>query len=341
MRKTPKNFSFKPEADRPAASQSFSDFSIAARRGAVKTGAAGAGAVVAIAGLLFCTACIVGNPPALKALSGEAPEEETDRDRDKETEEESLRCRAKSGPVCGDDILCEGDCRKLFSSLNEERLCFAAPPELVEKFKDLLDFVAKGEEPREINLSVLGCLLDIDERPLVKKLTRLNKEETQAFLAFAAVNKKAAEILDREDRDHQILRALLNNLSSDSEDLKKLSLPIDGRSHFLEPAAAENNPAAWSWIDDFVEKECETSSLCEADEKNRRKSSTVFYCRLFSGMDRGRLRALMNSALFKDGPGREMESEKVCGSGGDEECDARDIEDYKKFCASYTSRISL
>ena len=309
---------------------------------ALKKALAG-GALATAAGFLFCTACAIENPPALKALSGETSAEDSSEEKtsERDTPEESFRCRAKTEPVCSGDILCEGDCRKLFSSLQKERRCLEAPRRLVEKFKELLDSVADGENPREINLSVLSCLLDIEETPLVRKLARLNKEKSQEFLAFAAENKKAAEILDAEDKEHSLLKALYNNLSSEPEDLQKLNYPIDGRTHFLELAAAENNPEAWSWMDDFAEKECETSSVCEADQKNRQKSATVFYCRLFANMNKGRLRALMNSALFKAGPGREMESEKVCGSGKNEECDSREIQDYKDFCASYTSRTSL
>ena len=278
------------------------------------------------------------NKPPVTNLSTEG-EDTFLRRRSKESDErKQVICREMGVQTCN-TIECEDICRDTFSRVSDKKKCLDLPLELVEGFADLLEFLSEGDDMQEIELPVLECLLDIDEKPFARKIGKLNREKTRDFLSFAAQNEDLGDILNSEDDEHLLLKQLFNNLSSESEELRKLGLHIDGRSHILELIAIEENRKAWNWIEDFIEEECEDSPICETDEGHN--NSIVFYCRLFLETTRNRLRAIMKSFLFERQIGREIEEKDVCGADGNEGCDARYIDHFTDFCASYTSETSL
>lgn len=285
--------------------------------------------------------CIVGegkNEPLLNP-STEKGDTLTRRSLKESDRKKQGLCREMGTQRCEGDRECEGICETLFTNLLDKRKCFKLPLELVQGFQNLLELVVEGDNFREIELPVLECLLDIDEKPLALKIGRLNRESSEDFLSFTAQNKDLGDIMDTEDDEHLLLRRLYNNLSFESEELKNLRLPIDGRSHLLELIAIEENQKAWNWVESFIEEECKTSTICEANQGYN--SSIVFYCRLFLGTERGRLRSIMKSSLFEKHIGREIEGKNVCGANKNEECDSRYRDHFTDFCASYTSEISL
>lgn len=289
---------------------------------------------------LFLFACVVGvsNPP----LTNFSTEEEDTflRRRSKESDErKQLLCREMGVQNCDRGSECEDICEDLFSRLSDKKKCLELPLELIQDFDNLLQLISEGDNLREIEIPVLECLLDIDEKPFARKIGKLNRENTKDFLSLVAQNDDLGDILETEDDEHLLLKQLYGNLSIESEELKKLGLSIDGRSHILELIAIEENQKAWSWLEDFIEEECEDSPICETDQGYN--NSIVFYCRLFLGTERGRLRSIMNSSLFEKRIGREIEGKDVCGADGNEGCDSRYIDHFMDFCASYTSETSL
>lgn len=289
---------------------------------------------------LFFFACIVGGGSHSPLTNLSTTEEDTPlRRRLKESDEKKqVICREMGVQTCN-TIECEDTCKDTFSRTSDKKKCLGLPLELVQDFADLLEFLSEGDDMQKIELPVLECLLDIDEKPFVRKIKKLNREKTRDFLSFAAQNEELGDILHSEDDEHLLLKQLFNNLSGQADDLKKLELHIDGGSHILELIATEENRETWDWIENFIEEECEDSPLCETDEGH--KNSIVFYCRLFLDTARGRLRSIMNSSLFERQIGREMEEKDVCGANGKEECDPRYMDDFTDFCASYTSETSL
>ena len=255
--------------------------------------------------------------------------------------EKQLLCKEMGEEKCENVEGCEDICRDIFSRSSAKKKCLSLPSELVHEFQTIFELLDEGEDIRDISPKALECLLDIEESSFARQMGRLNRRETMDFLVEVAVNKKLGEVLGAEDDESLLLRKLFDNLDYAVEDLKKLAFPIDGQINVFELVLDKENEGAWDWLNSYVEEKCESSPLCYS-EKKEEDTAVVFYCRLFLGMDsRGRLRSALSSRVFEDYFGHEIEREKVCGPGGDQNCELGYIDHFKSFCQAYTDETSL
>ena len=314
------------------------------------------GFLLVITGSLFLSSCFFGfgdsfsSRPFVDSKIDSSSSEEEDsslesplrRRVSKESDpKKQIRCQEMGQSPCQGDEDCEEICDDIFSRSSDKKQCRDLPSELVYEFERLFELVDEAENVSDMKPEVLECLLDIDEKPFVREMGGLTRTETMDFLVEVAVNKELADVVEGEDDENLLLKRLFNNLDSAVERLKKLAFNIAGRTNMFELIFEKENERAWNWLNDYVEEQCENSSLCYS-EKKEDYSPVVFYCRLFLGMNnRGRLGAVLNSRVFRDYFGHEIEREKICGSDGDQNCELGHRDHFESFCLSYTDETSL
>ena len=289
-------------------------------------------------GGFFLSSCIVVEDGSRPSAAGSVEE---DRKTPKESDpEKQLRCKERGSTPCEGDSGCEEICSDIFSRAADERKCIDLPLELVQEFQSLFELVDKGDDIRDINLDVLECILDIDEKHFVREMEGLNRKNTEAFLIEVAASERLGGILESEDDEHLLLENLYENLSSRGDDLRRLTVSIDGGSHLFELIMEEKNQSSWDWLAEYVDKECEGSDLCYSEKKDDHVP-LVFYCRLFLDLEEGRLTSVLRSDLFEDYFSHDIEREQVCGSTGDQDCDSRYRDHFESVCSSYTDQRGL
>ena len=295
-------------------------------------------------GLLSLCSCIIKTNKSLLNPSLEPARNERsslNRNTLKESDpKKQLRCQEMGNRQCDGNSDCQEICLDIFYRSADKSDCLELPLELVQNFQTLLELTEEGDDIREIDPDVLECLLDIDEKPFARELAGLNRRDTEAFLTEVTVNKKLGDVMESEDGDYLLLTKLYDNLSAKGDSLERLSVTINGGSHIFELIMEEENQRAWDWVAEYVERKCENSDFCYSEKKDQH-SPFVFYCRIFQELDSGRFRAVLKSDVFEDHFSHDIESEEICGSSGDQECDSRYTDHFESVCQSYTDETSL
>ena len=300
---------------------------------------------IAVVGLFSLCSCIIGTNKDFLIYPSREPKKDGETSFERNTSKESdpekqLRCQEMGGRQCDSNSDCQEICLDIFSRSTDKSDCLELPLELVQKFQTLLELAKQRDDIRKIDPDVLECLLDIDEKPFSRKLSQLNRRNTEAFLTEVTINKKLGDVMESEDAEYLLLTKLYDNLSAQGDPLKRLSVSINGGSHIFELIMEEENQRAWDWVAEYIEKKCENSNFCHSEKKDQ-YTPIVFYCRLLLELDSGRLRAALESDVFEDNFSHDIESEQVCGSSGDQECDSRYADHFESFCHSYTNETSL
>ena len=168
-------------------------------------------------------------------------------------------CRKQSRRACGDKRNCRGVCTDIFSKRDHRENCEKLPEDFVFAFEDLLHQVEKGDV-QSLDLEVLDCMLDIDDRAFIQAIKKLSRGEAKDVLAEIAVYEDLAQIIKGEDDHFRIFKQLFQEAFSGHDLSRVLTEEIEDDRSFLELSSL-GNEYAFAWLDDYVSEEC-SSSLC-------------------------------------------------------------------------------
>ena len=158
---------------------------------------------------------------------------------------------------CERDRDCKKICGDIFKVRADKQVCLEDLPiqqvELLEKVYDVLSEPSE-RDLKEMDLDSLQVLLSISIKPVETAADRMSQTETKKTLAWLGENNKAAEIIQKKDKDFNILKNLLKNINLDAE--TALSAPIDRGDNFIEIAADKKNKVALAWVHEYFEEIC-------------------------------------------------------------------------------------
>jgi len=164
-------------------------------------------------------------------------------------------CIKASTNICESSESCIRICKDIFRSSRNRTHCYKLPLSLVTDFETLLEDTEKGRVT-SIDLAVLSCLLDIDEREFANAVREMSRSEAREFLVEITKDEDLANILQEEDDEFNILEQIFYKALDSS-----LSLFViltrnikDSKSFFY--LAAEGNEDSWRYLDDYINRAC-------------------------------------------------------------------------------------
>lgn len=167
--------------------------------------------------------------------------------------------RARSRNACEGDDDCEEICDDIFTSRKHKKDCYELPRDLVSEFETLIEATEDGDV-EDIDADTLKCLLDIDERTFAKAVKKMSRSESEDFLIFAFSDSYLSEVLEDEDDEFNILEQLLYKATGSNSLASQLKDKIDSDKTVVW-LAGESNESGWSWLDGYVNEECDSNSL--------------------------------------------------------------------------------
>ncbi|MGI9549103.1 MAG: hypothetical protein ACR2M7_03915, partial [Bdellovibrionales bacterium] len=211
------------------------------------------------------------------------------RNRDRDRDSVLSRARDKSkkdrSPDCEGDDDCEDICSDIYSSRADKNDC---EEKLSVNQVEQLEIVSEAfEDPdlddlEELDLEDVEVYLNISIEPLHKLIAKYNSREARDFLTWIAQNADAAEVLEDEDDDYEVLYRLFGRIHTDKY-FEALEVNLDGGDNFMDLSVEADNEFALEWVYEYIEdKEANCSSeTTGTPEVNCLKS----WCKLGADMD--------------------------------------------------------
>ena len=238
------------------------------------------------------------------------PTPEVSRENPKEIdpEKQEEKCQAGRGTACSKDKKCKKICSELFSRNSHETACLELPKETVSGFEELFETLEE-EDPDDLDLDILECLLDIDDTEFANAVKKLPRAKAKAFLIEVTEDKDLARILEEEDDEFNILKQAFSRAGLGYKLRDVLTDELDDDKSFFHIVAEDENEPAYKWIDEYVEEVCEEKkdSLQCPGEKREKLGA---YCKAFINHYSSELAGFLRSAdLFEDDYRRQLERE--------------------------------
>ena len=236
------------------------------------------------------------------------PTPSADRTKKTDPEKQEEKCQAGTGTACSKDKKCKKICSELFSRNSHETACLELPKETVSGFEELFETLEE-EDPDDLDLDILECLLDIDDKEFANAVKKLPRAKAKAFLIEVTEDKDLARILEEEDDEFNILKQAFSRAGFGYKLKDVLTDELDKDKSFFHIVAEDENEPAYKWIDEYVEEVCEEKkdSLQCPGEKREKLGA---YCKAFIQDYSSELAGFLRSAdLFEDDYRRQLERE--------------------------------
>ena len=257
--------------------------------------------------------CSTPTPPTPE-VSRENPKE-TDPDKQEE------KCQAGIGTACSKDKKCQKICDDLFSSNSQEKACLELPKKTVLGFEELFETLEE-EDPDDLDLNILECLLDIDDTEFANAVKKLSKDQAKAFLIEVTEEEELSRILEEEDDAFNILKQAFSRAGFGYKLKDVLTDELEDDKSFFHIVAEDENKPAYKWIDAYVEEVCEEKrdrSQCPGEKREKLGA----YCQAFINHYSSELAGFLSSAdLFEDDYRKKLERED----------EAWTVSGFKDFC---------
>ena len=158
---------------------------------------------------------------------------------------------------------CKGVCEDIYRRSEARSSCNNEHPDTVKEL-GMIDEIF--ENPRVRNLESIGSsdfaiYVEIDLRTLQKHIGRFNALESRRVLVWIGENENIAGVFlkadsqfEEEEKEYNLLKALLHKLDTDVKEAFKRSL--SGRDSLIEIIMREDNTKALQWVNGFFNKEC-------------------------------------------------------------------------------------
>ena len=223
-------------------------------------------------------------------------------------EKQEEKCQAGTGDECTKDKKCKTICDDLFSRSSHEATCLELPKKTVLGFEKLFETLEE-EDPEDLDLDILECLLDIDDTEFTSAVKKLPRAKAKDFLIEVIEDKDLARILEEEDDEFNILKQVFSRAMSGYKLKDVLTEELKDDKSFFHIVAEDKNEHAYKWIDEYVEEVCEEKrdSLQCPGEKREKIGA---YCKAFVQHYSSELRDFLSSAdLFEDDYRKKLERE--------------------------------
>ena len=248
-----------------------------------------------------------------------------DRDRDSVLSRARDKSKRDRSPTCEGDDDCEDLCSDIYSSRSDKNDCEELSVDQVES----LEVVSEAfEDPdiddlEELDLSDVEVYLNISIEPLHKLIGKYNSRKARHFLTWIAQNSDAAEVLEDEDDDYEVLSRLFDEIVSitDSTSATRifpaLKANVDSGT-FMDLAVEAGNEFALEWVYDYIEDQ-ETD--CSGSTSDNKIDCLAKWCSLGASMSRRDEYAdeLLEYDFFQDYLDNVI-SEKINGVGATGSC---------------------
>ena len=266
----------------------------------------------------------------------------TRRDRGDEARTRRHSCRnfgEQSDYKCAGDEDCEEACDDLFPIKKYEDKCLELPAELVYAFEELLLLMDEGKADN-IDPQALYCLLNINDQDFLDEVNGLSVRETKDFLEQIASDEKLARVIGEYDESFTILETLMDGVSNDSAPEFFADDMAGNGVTFLDLILDADNEVAFGWVDSYIDEVCQDkkSQCTGTGTGHSTKAGDVFvaYCRIY----RGKLddttnqswKILKTSEVFMEQYEDFITNENICGTGGNDNCEYENNEDFKDVC---------
>ena len=252
-----------------------------------------------------------------------APAPSADRTSPKKTdpEKQEEKCQAGIGTACSKDKKCKTICDDLFSQNSHEKACLKLPKETVLGFEELFETLEE-EDPDDLDLNILECLLDIDDTEFASAIKKLSKDQAKAFLIEVTEEEELSRILEEEDDAFNILKQAFSRAGLGYKLRDVLTDELEDDKSFFHIVAEDENKPAYKWIDAYVEEVCEEKrdrSQCPGEKREKLGA----YCQAFINHYSSELAGFLSSAnLFEDDYRKKLERED----------EAWTVSGFKDFC---------
>ena len=237
-----------------------------------------------------------------------APEVSRENPKKTDPEKQEEKCQAGRGTACSKDKKCQKICDDLFSRNSHEKACLELPKETVSGFEELFETLEE-EDPDDLDLDILECLLDIDDTEFANAVKKLPRAKAKAFLIEVTEDKDLARILEEEDDEFNILKQAFSRAGLGYKLRDVLTDELDDDKSFFHIVAEDENEPAYKWIDEYVEEVCEEkkdSLQCPMEKREKLGA----YCKAFINHYSSELADFLRSAdLFEDDYRRQLERE--------------------------------
>ena len=139
-----------------------------------------------------------------------------DRDRDRVLSRARDKSKRDKSPECEGDDDCEDICSDIYRSRADKNDCEELSVAQVERLEEVSEVFEDPDldDLEELDLSDVEVYLNISIEPLHKLIGKYNSREAKDFLAWIAQNSDAAELLEDEDDDYEVLSRLFNEIVS-------------------------------------------------------------------------------------------------------------------------------
>ena len=149
---------------------------------------------------------------------------------------------------CGNDELCTWLCNSIFETSDHKEACYNYSSENVYYMKPLLKEAEDGVLEDDF---LLGCLLDIDDKPIIKAFNTLHYKEAKEVLINITEDDILAEIFVVGDTNYNILRTLLYKATETNVFPDSFTKGINEDRGFIH-LASEGGEDVWSWLEGYV-----------------------------------------------------------------------------------------
>ena len=210
----------------------------------------------------------------------------------------------KDDPPCDEYEECKDICVRLVSSTRRRR-CYDEPHSLIEALNqgvfDLLD-ISGPDKFASVAPGLLQAMFEIDQNIISNLIRRdrMTEGDLRIFLAWIALNRDIASVLNHEDRSRHILQDAFKNLGEFQVNKTHGSLKagfntglLGNEDTFLSLAADRDNEEAFIMGNSVIEKDLCSTKQCKLE----------IYCARDSGSRRSRFERIKTSTTCQT-PGK-------------------------------------
>ena len=219
-----------------------------------------------------------------------------DRDRDRVLSRARDKSKRDTSPECEGDDDCEDICSDIYRSRNDRNKCEEYSVTQVESLEGVHEAFEDPDvdDLEELDLSDVDLYLNISIEPLHKLIQKYRERESEDFLTWVAQNDEVAKILEKEDRDYEVIDRLFDSIHA-SGFFDALEENIDGRDTFMDLAVEYGNEYALEWVYEYIDDQ---DTNCSADGDPAEENCFTSWCSLGKVMKPDNARDLLDYDFF-------------------------------------------